>query len=114
MDRLKRIPGDHLVFVQYDRTAYFNTEWVYNEADIDSARIVWARDMGPRQNQEVLRYYPDRKPWLVTPDDAPDALWPYDPARARNQDLKLVDDKVCSDSDVEPVRHTFRPPSSSP
>lgn len=113
-DRLNRIPGDHLVFVQYDRIAYFNTEWVYNEADIDHARIVWARDMGPRQNQEVLRYYPARKPWLVTPDDAPDALWPYDPARAKNQDLKPVDSEICPVKNVESVRAVFRPPSSSP
>lgn len=99
--RLNQIPGAHLVFVQYNRTRYLNTEWVYNEADIDRARVVWARDLGPTQNQEVLRYYPDRKPWLVTPDDAPDALLPYDPARSRPEVLKPVDLQVCPSGEFE-------------
>ncbi len=103
-----------MVFVQYDRLAYYNTEWVYNEADIDHAKIVWARDMGPQKNEEVLGYYADRKAWLVNPDDAPDALWPYDPARARTEVIEPVAAKVCSDSQVEPVRAVFRPPSSFP
>lgn len=93
--RLNQISGNHVVFVQYNRTRYLNTEWVYNDADIDRARIVWARDLGPIQNQEVLRYYPDRKAWLVTPDDAADALWPYDPARSRREVPKPIDGQVC-------------------
>ena len=32
-------------------------EWVYNNADIDGSKVVWARDMGPEQNEELIRYY---------------------------------------------------------
>ena len=69
--------------MQYHREAYTTTEWVYNEAEIDRARIVWVQDMGPTMNEEVLRYYPDRKAWFVNVDDAPYRLLPYAPDLAR-------------------------------
>ena len=34
-------------------------EWVYNEADIDSAKVVWARDMSPAENDELIHYFKD-------------------------------------------------------
>ncbi|HVW07775.1 MAG TPA: hypothetical protein VHC90_04295 [Bryobacteraceae bacterium] len=58
-------PGEHLVFVSYDLKNYDTFEWVYNEPDIDSGRIVWARDMGPEQNEELIRYYRNRDAWQV-------------------------------------------------
>ncbi|HVY94496.1 MAG TPA: hypothetical protein VHA14_17160, partial [Bryobacteraceae bacterium] len=63
--QLEAIPGDHLVFVSYDLKTYDTFEWVYNEPDIDRGRIVWARDMGPEQNEELIRYYPNRDVWQV-------------------------------------------------
>jgi len=45
-------------------------EWVYNQADIDNAKIVWARDMGPTDNVELIRYFKDRSVWLLQPDDS--------------------------------------------
>jgi len=46
-------------------------EWVYNGADIDGARVVWAREMDPgRQSRNLLRYFADRRAWLVEPDGA--------------------------------------------
>jgi hypothetical protein len=77
--RLESAPGRHVVFVHYRRDAFNGTEWVYNAADIDRARIVWAHDMGPAMNEEVVRYYPDRKAWFVSVDDAPYLLLPYPP-----------------------------------
>ncbi|MEQ1945539.1 MAG: hypothetical protein ABL995_00015 [Bryobacteraceae bacterium] len=64
--QLNKIPGDHLVLVKYDITVYSTLEWVYNEPDINGSRIVWARDMGPERNQELLRYYPGRMARRVT------------------------------------------------
>jgi hypothetical protein len=107
--RLEAIPGTHVVFVQYHRLSYRNTEWVYNGADIDGSRIVWARDMGPEKNQEVLGYYPDRKAWLVTPDDAPDALLPYDPAQARTSVIQPIGTEVCPAIDSPADIKVFRP-----
>jgi hypothetical protein len=41
---------------------------VYNRADIDGSKIVWARDMGPEKNQELVDYYRGRKFWMAEAD----------------------------------------------
>jgi hypothetical protein len=69
----------HLVLVRYGSEHVPGDEWVYNSADIDRSEIVWARDMGPAGNVELLKYYPDRKPWLLLPDLNPARLMPYTP-----------------------------------
>ena len=66
-------PGQQLVFVRYWPQHQFQ-EWVHNAADIDGARIVWARDLGPDENQKLLRYYPNRTAWLLQPDARPPLL----------------------------------------
>jgi hypothetical protein len=78
---LSRDPSRHLVIVRYAPTHLIGPEWVYNSANIDESRIVWARDMGVR-NQELVDYYPDRKVWLLEPDLKTDALKPYPPEPA--------------------------------
>ncbi len=74
--RLDAAPGRQLVFVRYSPVHQFE-EWVHNAADIDSARIVWARDLGAEENQTLLRYYSDRNAWLLEPDARPPRLEPY-------------------------------------
>ncbi len=54
-------------------------EWVYNRADIDAAKVVWARDMSPAENRELLDYFRDRRAWLVEADAAPPKVTPYQP-----------------------------------
>jgi hypothetical protein len=71
-------PGQLLVFVRYWPQHQFQ-EWVHNAADIDGARIVWARDLGADENQKLLRYYPDRTAWLLEPDARPPRLRRYPP-----------------------------------
>ena len=63
-------PGRHLVIVRYSEHN-IHREWVYNEADIDDAKVVWARDMGPAMNEELIRYFKDRQVWLVQHDENP-------------------------------------------
>ena len=46
-------------------------EWVYNGADIDGSKVVWARDMGAEKNQSLIEYFNDRQVWLVKPDERP-------------------------------------------
>lgn len=68
---LDRIPGNHLVFVRAKTDEYNLLQWIYNDADIDHARIVWARDLGPERNVELIRYYPARQAWIVDPNVDP-------------------------------------------
>jgi hypothetical protein len=77
--RLERTPGQHLVIVRYG-PAYDpgrRIEWVYNAADIDRAKVVWAREMGDAENARLLEYYRNRHPWLIEPDEQPVQLQPY-------------------------------------
>lgn len=74
--QLNTQPGRQLVFVRYGPQHLFQ-EWVHNAADIDHSRIVWARDLGPEENQKLLNYYADRTAWLLEPDAHPPLLARY-------------------------------------
>jgi hypothetical protein len=41
---------------------------VFNAADIDASKVVWARDLPGEVNDQLFRYYPDRTIWLALPD----------------------------------------------
>ena len=76
--QLEQIPGQLLVFVTYTYPPHaFQEEWVYNRADIDASRIVWARDLGADENRKLLDYYPNRKALLLAPDARPVQLTEY-------------------------------------
>jgi hypothetical protein len=77
--QLKDLPGDHLVIVHYAPDHPPFPEWVYNDADIDHAKIVWARDMGVAKNHQLLDYFKDRQAWLLEADEKPPKLSPYNP-----------------------------------
>jgi hypothetical protein len=59
----------HLVIVRYSPAHSPHCEWVYNEAGIDDAKVVWARDMGAEKNTRLRDYFPDRRVWLLDVDD---------------------------------------------
>ncbi|MGA3187928.1 MAG: hypothetical protein ABSF22_12535 [Bryobacteraceae bacterium] len=75
--KLAEIPGQLLVFVRYTPRHIFQEEWVYNEASIDFARIVWARDLGPEENSKLIALYPQREVLLLEADARPPELIPY-------------------------------------
>jgi len=73
---LDATPGNHVVFVKYPPDFDLDREWVFNGANIDAQKIVWARDMGPKDNRELMSYYRGRKFWQVQAGDSPH-LQPY-------------------------------------
>lgn len=68
--KLLATPGKHLVVVHYGEHHESYREWVYNGADIDSSKIVWAREMDATQNETLFSYFRDRRIWLVKPDES--------------------------------------------
>lgn len=74
---LERQPGRQLVIVRYSPDHNPLDEWIYNDADIDRSKVIWAWDMGAAQNRELMQYYKDRHVWLVQPDLHPVKLSPY-------------------------------------
>jgi hypothetical protein len=69
-NQLRAAGGSHLVFVHYDEAHPLSNEWVFNGPRIDSQTVVWARDQG-KLNDELIRYFPERRVWIVDPDKKP-------------------------------------------
>jgi hypothetical protein len=74
---MEQRPGQQLLIVRYSPRHNPLNEWVYNPPDIDRSKVIWAREMDTADNLELMRYYPDRKVWLVEPDSLPVIVLPY-------------------------------------
>jgi hypothetical protein len=74
--QLDRVPGKHLILVRYSATHNPQGEYVFNHADIDGSRIVWARELDAQQNDKLFEYFRDRQTWLFEPDRNYHALTP--------------------------------------
>jgi hypothetical protein len=69
IERLSALDQRQLVIVRYPSPDWeVDQEWVYNGADIDRQRVVFAHDLGTEQDGALLGYYPDHKAWLLTFD----------------------------------------------
>jgi hypothetical protein len=76
-NRLKEAGGQHLVFVRYASDFSVNIEWVYNLADLPTASVLYAHDLGPARNPELIAAFPGRLAWMVTLSGERMLLEPY-------------------------------------
>jgi hypothetical protein len=76
-DRLRAMPGKHLVLVRYSKDHNSGEEYVYNDADIDGAKTVWAREIPGRDLTPLLQYFRDRDAWVYEPDEDDSTVTPY-------------------------------------
>ncbi len=81
---LSRGPERHLVLVRYPPGHSPDVLWHYNRADLDGAPVVFAQELEPEANRELLAYFRDRRSWLLIPDRTPPQLLPY-PGSPRGQ-----------------------------
>jgi hypothetical protein len=77
LTQLEALPGDQPVIARYNQYHNSRNKWVYHRADIDTAKIVWAHDMGDSGNTELIRYFPQRRVWVAEPDLARPRLSSY-------------------------------------
>ncbi|HYL61001.1 MAG TPA: hypothetical protein VE077_00140 [Candidatus Methylomirabilis sp.] len=74
---LENTPGKHLVIVRYEQGHNVHDEWVFNGAEIDTAKVLWARELSSEQNEKLFAYFKDRQIWLISPDTDNTELLPY-------------------------------------
>jgi hypothetical protein len=66
--RLESLPGRQLIMVHYGPGHDFYEEWVENRADLQSARVVWARERSREENCQLIASYGGRTVWLFDAD----------------------------------------------
>jgi len=80
--QLAALPGEHLVLVRYSKNHNSGEEYVYNDADIDHAKTVWAREIPGMDLGPLFSYFRNRDVWLYEPDEDDSIVTPYaEPAR---------------------------------
>jgi hypothetical protein len=75
--QLARYPGKQLAVVRYTPSHIPFDDWVYNAADIDRSRVVWAREMDSADDTKLVNYFHGRRVWLVEPDANPPRVTPW-------------------------------------
>jgi hypothetical protein len=76
-EKLSHAPGKHLIIVRYAEDHNIHDEWVFNGAEIDGAKVLWARETNAEQNAKLFAYFKDRQIWLVEPDTDNTEFIPY-------------------------------------
>lgn len=75
-DRIQRELAEsgekHLIVVRRPPQSFLHFEYVFNEANIDDAPVIWAHAMS--DNRRLLEYYKDRTIWLLDSSVVPPRL----------------------------------------
>lgn len=66
--QLQQKDGEHLIVVRYGPEHSFHNEWVYNEADIDRAKVIFARAINSTQDCQLVEYFKSRRIWSLEVD----------------------------------------------
>jgi hypothetical protein len=98
--KLNALSGKQLIIVHYPYMYVPWVEWIFNDADLDHAHIVWARDMGYLENKELLNYYSDRQAWYTDRGDTASVILPYDQFTAP---FKLAFERAAPEKDSPQV-----------
>jgi hypothetical protein len=77
--RLQQEPGKHLIVVRYGNEHSVHNEWVYNDANIDEGKVVFARAINDIQDCQLVEYFKSRQIWSldVDSDQSIPELKPY-------------------------------------
>jgi uncharacterized protein (TIGR03437 family) len=77
LKQLDALGGKHLVLVRYSPHHVFHYGVVFNNADIDGSRVIWAHEMDEASNKALANYFSDRSVWFFNPDESPVTLVPF-------------------------------------
>jgi hypothetical protein len=77
---LESQPRPQLVIVRYSADHSPDQEWVYNHADIDGSRVVWARELDPADDARLISYFSGREVRLLEADVYPQHVVRYERA----------------------------------
>lgn len=75
--KLEELADPQLVIVRYTAGHKPFEEWVYNDADLQHARIVWARELPGVDSKALIQAFSGRRVWLLDADARPPRLLPY-------------------------------------
>jgi hypothetical protein len=65
LKQLNQKDGKHLVVISYGSRHSFLDEWVYNDADIDRAKVIFARAINNTQDCQLIDYFKSRRIWSL-------------------------------------------------
>jgi hypothetical protein len=77
--QLEEAPGKHLVFMRYSVAHNPTREWVFNGADLQNTKVLWAREMDPTKDRQLMEMYDHRTVWVVEADEPNPKPVPYFP-----------------------------------
>jgi hypothetical protein len=79
LKQLQHEDGEHLIVVRYGPEHSVHNEWVYNEADIDRSKVIFARAINTTQDCQLVDYFKSRQLWSmdVEGDESIPKLKPY-------------------------------------
>ena len=69
-------PRKQLVIVRYSEAHSPDEEWVYNHADIDGSKVVWARERDAASSEQLLRHSPTGRRGCSRPTSCRAASFP--------------------------------------